>query len=109
MRDRGVLARMVEQGAVENAYRLQIMNSQESVQRYRIGVTGPQGLALVALPSIELAPMAERSVTATVRLAGQQAAALAGQTLAIQFAVEQLAGDQAGHQVVEKSSFLVPR
>jgi len=53
--------------------------------------------------------MAERTVTATVRLAGPQAAVLAGQTLAIQFAVEQLGGDQAGHQVVEQSSFLVPR
>ena len=109
MRDRGVLARMVEQGAVENAYRLQIMNSLESVQRYRIGVTGPRGLTLVASPSIELAPMAERTVTATVRLAGQQAAALAGQALTIHFAVEPLGGDQAGRQVVEKSSFLVPR
>jgi cytochrome c oxidase accessory protein FixG len=109
MRDRGVLARMVEQGAVENAYRLQIMNSQESVQRYRIGVTGPQGLTLAAAPGIELGPMEERSVTATVRLAGQQAAPLAGQALTIHFAVEQLDGDQAGYQVLEKSSFLVPR
>ena len=109
MRDRGVLARMVEQGAIENAYRLQIMNSQESVQRYRIGVTGLQGLTLAAAPSIELGPMEERTVTATVRLAGQQAAPLAGQALAIHFAVEQLSGDQVGHQVLEKSSFLVPR
>ena len=109
MRDRGVLARMVEQGAIENAYRLQIMNSQESVQRYRIGVTGLQGLTLAAAPSIELGPMEERTVTATVRLAGQQAAPLAGQALPIHFAVEQLSGDQAGHQVLEKSSFLVPR
>jgi hypothetical protein len=53
--------------------------------------------------------MEERTVTATVRLAGQQAAPLAGQALAIHFAVEQLSGDQAGHQVLEKSSFLVPR
>ena len=109
MRDRGVLARLVEQGAIENAYRLQIMNSQESVQRYRIGVTGLQGLTLAAAPSIELGPMEERTVTATVRLAGQQAAPLAGQALPIHFAVEQLSGDQAGHQVLEKSSFLVPR
>lgn len=109
MRDRGVLARLVEQGAVENAYRLQIMNSQESVQRYRIGVTGQDGLTLAAPPSIELEPMAERAVTVTVRLARPQAAPLAGQTLPIHFAIEQLAGDQTGQQVVEKSSFLVPR
>ena len=109
MRDRGVLARMVEQGAVENAYRLQIMNSQEIVQRYRIGVAGLPGLTLAATPTIELGPMEERNVTATVRLAGQQAAPLAGQSLQMQFVVEQLDGDQAGHQVVEKSSFLVPR
>ncbi|MDD2729635.1 cytochrome c oxidase accessory protein CcoG [Malikia sp.] len=109
MRDRGVLARMVEQGAIENVYRLQIMNSQESVQRYRIGVTGQNGLTLAASPSIELEPMAERTVTVTARLAGQQAAPLAGQALTIHFAVEQLGGDRAGHQVIEKSSFLVPR
>ena len=109
MRDRGVLARLVEQGAVENVYRLQIMNSQESVQRYRIDVAGPQGLTLATPPGIELGPVAEQTVTVTARLAGQQAAALAGQTVPIQFVIEQLEGEQAGPQVREKSSFLVPR
>ena len=109
MRDRGVLARLVEQGAVENVYRLQIMNSQESVQRYRISVDGPQGLTLATPPGIELGPVAERTFTVTARLAGQQAAALAGQTVPIRFMVERLGDEQTAPPLQEKSSFLVPR
>ena len=109
MRDRGMLARMVEQGAVENVYRLQIMNSQESVQRYRIGVTGLPGLVLATPTTIELGPVAERTVTVTARLAGQQATALAGQTVPIRFVIEQLGDKQTIPPVMEKSSFLVPR
>ena len=40
VRDRGAPARIVEDGWVENVYRLQIMNTTESVQRYRIGAAG---------------------------------------------------------------------
>jgi polyferredoxin len=34
VRDRGVMARIVAGGAIENVYRLQIMNVTESEQRY---------------------------------------------------------------------------
>ena len=36
MRDRGALARMVDDGRIENVYRLQIMNATEEPQRYRV-------------------------------------------------------------------------
>ena len=36
VRDRAVLARLVEGGRLENVYRLQIMNATETSQRYRI-------------------------------------------------------------------------
>ncbi len=109
MRDRGVLARWVEQGAVENVYRLHLMNAQERAQRYRIGVAGEPGLTLAGGQEVELGPAAERSVTVAVRLAGQQAAALAGQTLAIEFSVEPIEATPTGQRVLEPSTFLVPR
>ncbi|MDO8418613.1 MAG: cytochrome c oxidase accessory protein CcoG, partial [Rubrivivax sp.] len=44
VRDRGALARLVEDGWVENVYRLQLMNTTERVQRYRIQVSGLAGI-----------------------------------------------------------------
>lgn len=109
IRDRGVLARWVEQGAVENVYRLHLMNAQERTQRYRIGVAGQSGLTLAGGQEVELGPAAERSVAVAVRLAGQQAAALAGQTLAIEFSVAAVDEAGSGDTVRERSTFLVPR
>jgi cytochrome c oxidase accessory protein FixG len=47
VRERASLARWVEDGAVENVYRLQIMNATERPQRYQIEVDG--GVALSGL------------------------------------------------------------
>ena len=40
VRDRGALARMVDDGRIENVYRLQLMNATERPQRFRIDVDG---------------------------------------------------------------------
>jgi len=45
VRDRTALARLVEDGRVENVYRLQVMNASEAVQRFRIAVSGLDALA----------------------------------------------------------------
>jgi polyferredoxin len=40
IRDRGALGREVEEGMIENVYRLQIMNTSEQAHTYRISVSG---------------------------------------------------------------------
>ena len=48
IKDRGALARIVDEGAVENVYRLQIMNRTEVPQTYQVAASGIAGLALSA-------------------------------------------------------------
>ena len=46
VRDRGVMARVVAGGNIENVYRLQFMNATETVQQYKIAVRGLPGLVV---------------------------------------------------------------
>jgi cytochrome c oxidase accessory protein FixG len=46
VRDRGVMARLTDDGMLENVYRLQIMNGTESVQHYKLSVSGIKGLEI---------------------------------------------------------------
>lgn len=111
VRDRGVMARVVDNGMVENIYRLHLMNASEATQRYQVVVRGTAGLALVTPLTVVLAPVEAKTVPVTLHLGNTQAAALAGQTLPIEFEVTQLttqAADQQA-QVREKSTFHVPR
>jgi polyferredoxin len=48
LRDRGVMARIVSGGNIENVYQLQVMNATETAQRYKIRVTGLPGLAITS-------------------------------------------------------------
>ena len=43
IRDRGVMARLGEDGRVQNLYRVQLMNRTERTTRYELGVEGPAG------------------------------------------------------------------
>ncbi len=51
VRDRGVMARLTDDGKLENVYRLQIMNGTEETQHYRINVSGLKGLEIEAKDS----------------------------------------------------------
>jgi cytochrome c oxidase accessory protein FixG len=46
VRDRGILARIVEGGRIENVYRLQLMNASEKPLRLHLGVEGIHGLRI---------------------------------------------------------------
>jgi hypothetical protein len=48
VRDRGVLARLTDDGMLENVYRLQIMNGTEDIQHYKINAKGIDGLVIEA-------------------------------------------------------------
>ena len=106
VRDRGVLARIVQGGKIENVYRLQLMNATESVQRYKLSVMG-----LPALPGLVVASEALVAVGATesrwvaVRVQMPYDAAPAG-SHPIQF---EIVAQDAPARVIEKSIFMVPR
>lgn len=107
IRDRGVMARMADDGAVENVYRLHLMNATESVQRYRIEAVGPVGLALVEPLEIELGSIEERTIPVSVRLPGDKAAALPGRSFHFEFKVSQVGPGEI--HVLERSTFFLPQ
>lgn len=111
IRDRGVLARTVGKGDVENVYRLQVMHALEHPQRYTIRVSGPQGLALSSgsPTTVLLEPAAERLVPLTLHLPAAQAAALAGQNVPIAFHLQPDDTLEAAAVTTETSRFIVPK
>ena len=84
------------------------MNATEEAQRYRVGVLGPQGLAMAHSVAITLGPVEERTIPVSVRLPGSRAATLAGQTLPIKFELTQVAGREDAAQVRENTTFHLP-
>lgn len=103
VRDRGVMARIVPGGQVENVYRLQVMNATESSQQYHIGVSGLQGLSLSSEPTVTVA--ATQATWVVVRVVAPLELATAGSHV-IHFEIEAV-GTSA--KISEKSSFIFPR
>lgn len=68
IRDRGVLAREVEGGSIENVYRLQVMNVSEHAHRYVVSVTGLDGIKLEGEQLLEVTPATTSSFTLAVRV-----------------------------------------
>ena len=107
VRDRATLARLVDEGQIENLYRLQVMNATEQPQRYRVTVSGIPGAALARLTEIEVAAAQARWVVAAVRVSPEAAAAIGPGAHPIKFQVESLA--QPSASLNERSTFVVPR
>ena len=103
MRDRGVMARELPGGEIENVYRLQVMNATESTQRYKITVSGLEGLRVTSENEVMVAPTEERSIPIRVQAVP---GAMAPGSHAMQFEIESL--NSEGH-LTEKSTFMVPR
>lgn len=103
VRDRGVLARIVAGGKIENVYRLQIMNATESRQSFYISASGLPGL--VVTPKEDVAIEAAESRWVVVSVQAPFDVGPAG-SHAIHFDV--VARDVAG-RVAEKSVFIIPR
>ena len=103
VRDRGMLARMVEAGRIENVYRLQIMTATETTQNFSISVEGLQGLAVVSDKDVTIDSTQSRWVA--VRVQAPPNVASPG-SHNIQFVV---AGQDTVGRVAEKSVFIVPR
>jgi cytochrome c oxidase accessory protein FixG len=69
LRDRGALGREVDDGAIENVYRLQIMNTAEVAHRFRISVTGIDSIAVLGTAELLLGGADARAVPVSVRVA----------------------------------------
>jgi cytochrome c oxidase accessory protein FixG len=107
LRDRGVMARPVEDGAVENVYRLRLRNNTGRSLDGRLSVRTPDGLALVAEPDhiVSLPAAGTAEMVLGARLPAEQALERAGRTLPIELVIE----TPIGEAVQERSTFIVPR
>ncbi|MFO1340338.1 MAG: cytochrome c oxidase accessory protein CcoG, partial [Burkholderiaceae bacterium] len=110
VRDRASLARLADEGRVENVYRLQIMNATEQAQRYRVTVEGLPGIALAGDGEVGARPAEARWLTLGVQVPPEAAQAAGPGAHTIHFHIERLTSDgSAPAQVSEKSTFIVPR
>ena len=111
VRDRGTLGRVVEDGWVENVYRLQIMNATEAVQRYRISAVGLAAITPDLTAEVSVQPAQARWVPVALRVPPDVAQAAGPGAHAVRFQVERLAetGGDAARTLFEKTTFVVPR
>ncbi len=104
IRDRGSMGRETGDGVIENVYRLQVMNTAEKAHRFRIGVSGIDGIRVVHGEETQLDGASSRAVA--VRVQATRAAA-AGRSNQIEFVLT--AVDDPALRVSEKAVFIVPR
>jgi polyferredoxin len=104
IRDRGAMGREIEDGMIENVYRLQIMNTSESEHRYRIVVDGLPSLRLAGADEVTLNGTETRSVPVRLRIDAGQAGKGSNK---IHISLQAL--DDPGLKVREEAVFYVPR
>ena len=105
IRDRGAMGREVENGMIENVYRLQIMNTDEDMHHFRLSVEGIDSIHLDgAAEEIELGSTESRAVPVRVRVdagVGQKG------SNKIWFTLQVTDGDELA--IKEKAVFFIPR
>jgi polyferredoxin len=107
----------VEGGAIENVYRMQLMNATEQPQRFHIDVEGLRDARLASWSDVVLAPTEARWVPLAVHLPPESALAIGPGAHPMQFRialraqVPARAGDESDLRAErhEKSTFVVPR
>jgi len=104
IRDRGAMGREVEDGMIENVYRLQIMNTTEQAHQYRISVDGIETLSLVTPDVVRLDGTETRAIPVRVRAAAGHGEPGSND---IHFSLQAL--DDASLHVTEHAVFFVPR
>jgi polyferredoxin len=104
IRDRGALGRIVEDGMVENVYRLQVMNTQEQFLRYRISVSGIDSVEVASEAIAEVPGATTKTIPVRVRIAPGKGKPGSNK---IEFEVQ--AVNHEAIRVREKAVFLSPR
>ncbi len=109
LRDRGALAREAAPGLIENVYRIQLMNTDETARRFSISAAGLPGLAVAGIEQpVAVEPASTKLVTLRLQLpidAGRDA--LSPGSHAIEFVIEAEGDSKVNRH--EKSSFVIPR
>ncbi len=109
IRDRGALAREATPGLIENVYRLQLMNTDETARRVTISARGVPGIAVVGVEQpIALEPASSRLIALRLQApvdAGGQAQKTGPQP--IEFVVRAVDNEEVVRY--ERSSFIFPR
>ncbi len=104
IRDRGSMGREVEDGMIENVYRLQIMNTDEASHHFKISVSGIDSITLASPDELDLEGTGSRAVPVRVRIAAGE-----GEAGSNKISFTLVATDHASQQVTEKAVFFVPR
>jgi cytochrome c oxidase accessory protein FixG len=104
IRDRGAMGREVEDGLIENVYRLQVMNTAESVHTFRVAVSGLKSIGLATPELVTLDAASARAVPVRVRVPRE-----AARTGSNRIEFELTAVDDASLRVKEKAVFIVPK
>lgn len=103
LRDRG-LPRVTESGAIDNVYRLQIMNTEEKPRRFEVVVEGISGISIVSDPQFDMPAATTKAIPVRVRVPMDHAKSGSNR---ITFTVRER--DDANLSVTEKAVFLAPR
>ena len=110
VRDRASLARLVDDGWIENVYRVQVMNTTEREQVYGIAASGLDGAKVEVGEDMRIGPAEARWFAVGVRIPPEVAARLGSGVHPVTFEIVRRAdADHAAATVVEKSTFIVPR
>jgi len=104
IRDRGSLGREVEDGMIENVYRLQIMNTDEAPHRYKLTVEGIPSIHIQGGNEVALSSTDSRAVPVSVRTNEGQGEKGSNK---IYFTLTTI--DEPAIEVKEKAVFFVPR
>ena len=104
IRDRGSLGREVEDGMIENVYRLQIMNTDEAPHRYKLTVEGIPSIHIQGGDEVALSSTESRAVPVSVRTNEGQGEKGSNK---IYFTLTTI--DDPVIEVKEKAVFFVPR
>jgi polyferredoxin len=117
VRDRGVMARLSDDGKLENVYRLQIMNGTESVQHYKLNVSGIKDLEIESEDATNDEVMKNEAHNKTIAVNPAESrwlivdlkipdGTLESGSHKIEFEIQAIESKEI---VTEKSVFLVPR
>ncbi|MDB5910250.1 MAG: ccoG [Massilia sp.] len=104
IRDRGVMGREVEDGLIENVYRLQVMNTAETAHTFSIAVSGLPSIVLATPELASLDGASARAVPVRVRVPRESA-----RTGSNPIVFELTAVDDPALRVAEKAVFIVPK
>jgi cytochrome c oxidase accessory protein FixG len=110
IRDRNTMARMVEDGRIENVYRLQVMNATEARHRYQITVHDLPHATVYSRGQLELESTESKWWPVAVQIPPDVAASIGSGAHKIEFEIRQLPDPVSeGATVEEHSTFVVPR